>query len=77
MLARSFVRKKKSEHVRGGVVRRKPLSLMSKGEKIKELLTSIPKGENVEFSCHRREISSLMLKEFMMWLLSMVFIDEK
>ena len=36
----------------GGAVRRKPLSLMSKGEEIKESLPSMPKGENVEFSCH-------------------------
>ena len=35
-----------------GAVRRKPLSLMSKGEKIKELLPSMPKGENVKFSFH-------------------------
>ena len=34
-----------------GAIRRKPLSLMSKGEKIKELFQLIPKGENVEFSC--------------------------
>ena len=38
----------------GGAVRRKPLSLMSKGGelKIKKLLPSMPKGENVEYGCH-------------------------
>ena len=29
-----------------------PLLLMLKGEEIKELFPSMPKGENVEFSCH-------------------------
>ena len=35
-----------------GDVKRRPLSLMSKGDKIEELLPSIPKGENVEYGCH-------------------------
>ena len=36
----------------GGAVKRNPLSLMSKGEEIKELFPSMPKGENVEFIFH-------------------------
>ena len=32
----------------GGAVKRNPFSLMSNGEEIKELLPSMPKGENVE-----------------------------
>ena len=39
----------------GEDLRRKPLSLMSKGEKnweIEKLLPSMPKGENVEYGCH-------------------------
>ena len=35
----------------GGVVRRKPLSSLSKGENVL-MLPSMPKGENVEWSCH-------------------------
>ena len=38
--------------VTGGDVKRRPFSLMSKGDKIEELLPSMQKGENVEFSCH-------------------------
>ena len=36
----------------GGAVKRKPLSLMSKGEESKELFPLMTKGENAEFSCH-------------------------
>ena len=36
----------------GGDVKRRPLSLMSKGEKIEELFPSMPKGENVEYGFH-------------------------
>ena len=44
----------------GGAVRRNPFSLLSKGEKIGQdkMLSSMPKGENVENSCQ------LMSKEF-------------
>ena len=38
-------------HIGGVVRKKKPLSLMSKGEKIKEL-PSMSKGEIVENSCH-------------------------
>ena len=36
----------------GGDVKRRPLSLMSKGEKIEELFPSMPKGENVKYGFH-------------------------
>ena len=50
-------KKEERKHVKGryvdmGSYQKKPLSLMSKGEKIKDLLPSIPKGENVEYGCH-------------------------
>ena len=37
----------------GGDVKRIPLSLMSKGEKIEELFPSMPKGEKIEESFHQ------------------------
>ena len=36
----------------GEDVKRRPFSLMSKGEKIEELFPSMPKGDNVEYGCH-------------------------
>ena len=46
----------------GGAVRRKPLSLLSKGGNVL-MFTLMPNGENVEWSCHLCQRSSVMTKE--------------